>query len=203
MQQFINRFQDRIQGVSSGLDRVLFRGSLRNLNHAHGMEVYLYMNDILFKDYDSHVKGVSQRLKALSIAPFLEQKLPVEYLRSSDIDKDERAHQIAAERGITSGDVCVLSASELAPTFQHEGTHMVIRKRPGLALYHYLIDPELGWMYARIQTWFPFRIHIYINGREWLAPSVWIKKAWATSDRITASPGLKTMRAPSSFSTTS
>ncbi len=104
MQQFISRFQDRIQGVVSGLDRVLFRGSLRNLNHAHGMEVYLYMND-----------------------------------------------------------------KELAPTFQHEGTHMVIRQRPCLALYHYLIDPELGWMYARIQTWFPFRIHIYINGREWLA----------------------------------
>jgi hypothetical protein len=46
---------------------------------------------------------------------------------------------------------------------------MVIRPRPCLALYHYLIHPEFGWMYARIQSWFPFRIHIYINGREWLA----------------------------------
>ncbi len=169
MQQFISRFQDRIQGVVSGLDRVLFRGSLRNLNHAHGMEVYLYMNDILFKDYENHVKRVSQRLKALSTAPVLEQKLPVEYLCRGDVDKDQRAREIAATRGITSGDVCVLSAKELAPTFQHEGKHMVIRQRPCLALYHYLIDPELGWMYARIQTWFPFRIHIYINGREWLA----------------------------------
>ena len=78
MQQFISRFQDRIQGVVSGFDRVLFRGSLRNLNQAHGMEVYLYMNDILFKDYESHVKRVSKRLKALSIAPVLQQKLPVE-----------------------------------------------------------------------------------------------------------------------------
>ena len=43
---------------------------------------------------------------------------------------------------------------------------MVIRQRPCLALYHYLIDPELGWMYARTQTRFPFRIH---KGREWLA----------------------------------
>src|SRR6266550_507568 len=37
--------------------------SFSGLNHAHGMEFYLYMNDILFKDYDSHVKWVSQRLK--------------------------------------------------------------------------------------------------------------------------------------------
>ncbi|HEV3200614.1 MAG TPA: hypothetical protein VGZ73_22080, partial [Bryobacteraceae bacterium] len=28
---------------------------------------------------------------------------------------------------------------------------------------------ELGFLYARIQTWFPFHIQIGINGREWLA----------------------------------
>jgi len=27
----------------------------------------------------------------------------------------------------------------------------------------------VGWMYARIQTWFPFNIQIGLNGREWLA----------------------------------
>ena len=158
-----------IQGVVSGFDRLLFRGSLRQLNHAHGMEVFLFMKGILFKDYDDYVKGVSQRLKKASVAPVLQQNLPVEYLRGGDIDKDQRARQIAAERGIAAGDVCVLSATELAPTFEHHGTHMEIRKRPSLALYHYLIHSEFGWMFARIQTWFPFAINIYVNGREWLA----------------------------------
>ena len=171
MQQFIARFEKMIQGVVSGFDRLLFRGSLRKLNHAHGMEVYLYMNDILlFKDYAEHVKGLSQRIKQASIAPILKQELPVRYLQRGDLDKDQLARQIAAERRrFQSGDVCVSSATELAPAFRHEGTHMVIRKRPSLALYHYLIHPEFGWMYARLQTWFPFTIHIYINGREWLA----------------------------------
>ena len=27
----------------------------------------------------------------------------------------------------------------------------------------------LGWLHARIQTWFPFSIQIGMNGREWLA----------------------------------
>ncbi len=63
MQQFISRFQDRIQGVVSGFDRVLFRGTLRNLGFAYGMEVYLYLNGILFKDYESHVKRISRRVK--------------------------------------------------------------------------------------------------------------------------------------------
>jgi hypothetical protein len=36
-------------------------------------------------------------------------------------------------------------------------------------LYHYFIDPRFGWMYVRLQTWFPFEMQVYLNGREWLA----------------------------------
>jgi hypothetical protein len=64
--------------------------------------------------------------------------------------------------------VCAL-ALELAPTFQHYKTDMVIRPRPCLTIYHYRIDPDFGWMHARMQTWFPFYVHICINGREWLS----------------------------------
>jgi hypothetical protein len=59
------------------------------------------MNDILFKDYESYVRGVSRRVKELSTAPVREQKLPLEYLCRRDIDKDRRARDIAAERGIS------------------------------------------------------------------------------------------------------
>jgi hypothetical protein len=36
-------------------------------------------------------------------------------------------------------------------------------------LYHYFRHPLFGWMYVRLQTWFPFEVQIGINGREWLA----------------------------------
>ena len=36
-------------------------------------------------------------------------------------------------------------------------------------LYAYQKHPELGFLYARIQTWFPFQIQVGMNGREWLA----------------------------------
>jgi hypothetical protein len=32
-----------------------------------------------------------------------------------------------------------------------------------------MIHPDLGWMYARVQTGFPFQIQVGLNGREWLA----------------------------------
>jgi len=48
----------------------------------------------------------------------------------------------------------------LTPTFQHYKTDMAVRYRPTLVIYHYQIDPHMGWMHARIQTWFPFSIHV-------------------------------------------
>ena len=31
-----------------------------------------------------------------------------------------------------------------------------------------MIDEEFGWMYLKIQTWFPFNVQIYLNGREYI-----------------------------------
>ena len=31
-----------------------------------------------------------------------------------------------------------------------------------------MIDEEFGWMYFKIQTWFPFNVQIYLNGREYI-----------------------------------
>src|SRR5262245_18812396 len=153
----------------SGFDRLVFRGSLRRIIFQRGMEEYLWQNQIRFKDYHQHVKKISERLREASVAPLRRKKLPVMYLRRSDVDKEQIARAIAAERGIRSGAVCALSCLEPSPTFEHCGTHMVARVRPCLVIYHYRLDPEWGWMNARIQTWFPFYIQVCLNGREWLA----------------------------------
>lgn len=168
MQQFIAKFGDYIQGVMSGFDRVLFRGSLRRLTHSLGMKWYLAQNDILCKQYEDHVKAVSQKVKKAALAPFQQQNLLVKHVYGSD-DKETIARAFAAERHITEGDVCAFTAMEMAPTFQHYKTDMAIRSRPCLTIYHYRIDPTFGWMHARIQTWFPFYVHVCINGREWLS----------------------------------
>jgi hypothetical protein len=168
MQQFIAKFDKDIQGTLSGFDRLVFRGTLPRLSYADGMRLYLIQNKLLFKDYESHVKAVSQKVKKAALEPFQQQNLPVKYVYGRD-DKEQIARALAAARGITEGDVCALTTMEMAPTFQHEKTSMVMRPRPGLTIYHYRLDPEFGWMHARIQTWFPFCIHVCLNGREWLS----------------------------------
>jgi hypothetical protein len=168
MQQFTAKFEKDIQGVMSGYDRVLFRGSLRRLTHSLGMKWYLAQNNILCKKYEDHVKDISQKVKKAALEPFQQHNLLVKHVCGGD-DKDKIARAFAAEKGIVEGDVCALSAVEMAPTFRHEKTDMAIRSRPCLTIYHYRIDPQFGWMHARIQTWFPFYIHVCINGREWLS----------------------------------
>lgn len=136
---------------------------------ATGMEQYLCVNRILFKDYAQHVKRASERLKKAALHPFEKHGLPVIFLRSAAVDKDELARRMAEEKGIRSGLVCALSTLEPSPTFEHRGTRIIRRTRPSHVLYQYQIHPQVGWMYARIQTWFPLHIQVGVNGREWLA----------------------------------
>lgn len=36
-------------------------------------------------------------------------------------------------------------------------------------MYFYFLDPQLGLIYVRLTTWFPFTIQVYVNGHSWLA----------------------------------
>ncbi len=180
MQQFIEKYRSQIQGVLTGWDRLILRGSLRRLNYgwwderlgvfvAKGMEEYLWQNKVLFKYYAQHVKQASERVKTESLEAFKRQNLSVVFLRSPSVNKEKLARQLAAKQGIESGPVCAISALEPSPTFEHRGTHIIRRERPCHVLYHYQVHPQVGWMHARIQTWFPFNIQVALNGREWLA----------------------------------
>ena len=130
MQQFIDKYREQINGVLTGFDRLVFRGSLRRLNYgrwdqglqslvAQGMEQYLWQNHVLFKDYLDHVKQVSRKVKQASVQPLVEQGLPVEFLRGPSADKEEIARAFAAERKLTGGLVCALSGVEPSPSFEH------------------------------------------------------------------------------------
>jgi len=180
MHEFIAKYKNEISGTLSGFDRVVFAGALRKLDYSHwdpqlqrlhatGMEQYLVHNHILYKDYAAHVKAVSERVKEAALAPWRQQGLPVIHISSPRLDKDALAREQARQRGISEGLVCALTAVELHPTFHHYKTILVRRLRPCGVLYLYQIHPQVGWMYARIQTWFPFQIQVGINGREWLA----------------------------------
>ncbi len=89
--------------------------------------------------------------------------------------KDDLARRIAERDGVTEGLVCVFRALEACMSFKLRRNHdthqleLVRAKRACVHLYFYFLDPEFGFMHVKLQTWLPFQIQIYLNGREWLA----------------------------------
>jgi hypothetical protein len=175
MNQFITKFASKLSGVLSGFDRIVFRGNIRSLCYAHGMDIYLRNQGVLYKDYAEHVLEVSRQVEEASIAAYKAEGLLPRYLASSSQSKEAIARGIAAEKNITEGTVCILTAVEPCKSFEiysnkeTKKLELQSRMRKCKHIYHYWIHPTFGFMNARIQTWFPFRIQMCLNGREWLA----------------------------------
>ncbi len=174
MHEFIAKHNEKITATLSGFDRLVFRGTLRSINHSEGMMQYLWGNDVLLKDFASHVESVSQRLKDASLAEATALGRPIKYLSSSRVSKEELAREIANQDGIHKGLVCVISCVEPCRSFEiyrnreNKRLELKVHYRKCLFLYHYWMHPIFGFMNGRIQTWFPFPLQICLNGREWL-----------------------------------
>jgi hypothetical protein len=174
MQSFLTRFAAVVTGVLCGFDRLFFSGSLRRLAYPVGMESYLSFNRILRKDFAEHSLTVTKRLEYASLQQARELGREVRYINGK-VSKEDVAREIAARDRIKSGLICVLTSVDPCMSVQivrnrdTRKSEVGFRKRKCLHLYHYQIHPVFGFMHARIQTWFPFRVYVCINGREWLA----------------------------------
>lgn len=175
MQRFIQRFENNVIGILTGFDRLVFRGTLRRIAYLVGMKDFVWHNKILFKDFGDYAQAISKRLKDQSIEFAEKQNREYIYLSSGKIDKEAIARKQQAKHNIQEGLIAVLGSVELCKSYyvhpnpEKNRLELGIRERKCLHLYHYWLDPEFGFMNARIQTWFPFNIQICINGREWLS----------------------------------
>ena len=173
--RLIARYADKILGILNGFDRLIFRGTLRSIAFVAGMQGFLWRRRILLKDFGAWAEGMTQKVEAAALRAAQTFDRPIQYLPSSGTDKDKVAREIARRDGITEGLVAVLTCVEPCLGFdihrnkEAKRLELVARKRKCKFLYQYAIDPEVGWMHARIQTWLPFNVQIYVNGREWLS----------------------------------
>jgi hypothetical protein len=175
MNSFIQRHQAAVIGVLNGFDRLRLRGTKRLLANVGGMLSFLWQVQVLLKDFKGYVLEATDALRDATEEIAQRQGRPVQYLPSSAASKEAQARAVAQRDGIREGLVCVLSSVE--PCWSYEIHRNRLTKelelqgglRKCLHYYHYFLDRELGWMHARVQTWFPFTIHVCLNGREWLA----------------------------------
>eukprot|EP00913_Durusdinium_trenchii_P010890 g10219.t1 len=171
VKKFINQFNEKISGVISCFDRMLFKGYLP-LGWSGAMERLLAQQGLLIKDFKQFVMKHSHCIKTHAEALAARHERPFLYLNGR-IRKEELVRNLAEQDGITEGLVCVLRTVEPCQSFQMvpgEGRpRLVNATRKCLCFYYYFIDREFGLMHVRIQSWFPLVIQICLNGHEWLA----------------------------------
>jgi len=171
MDQFITKHADKIEGSLSCFDRVIFRGYLPLFNGA-AMAEFLRAHGVQCRELKSFLLRQTFRLKDHARRMANRERRPHQYF-GERVHKEQLARQIAERDGIQEGLICVFSTTlEPCRTFSirwGDASYIQPAKRKCLFLYYYFMDRELGLIHVRIQTWFPLRIQVYVNGHEWLA----------------------------------
>jgi hypothetical protein len=175
--------QDRVVGKLACFDRMIFKGHLTRFYPPGGLKGFLDRQGVLLTAFAPYAKSMSEALKAhaQSVAagagrPYL--YLEQTYTKRRGQSKEELARQIAERDGVTAGLICVLAAVEPCSSFdiyrnrESCRLELVRRRRKCLHFYYYWLDRELGFCHLRLQSWFPFEIQVWVNGREALAQSL-------------------------------
>ncbi|MEK7837415.1 MAG: hypothetical protein AAB328_05460 [candidate division NC10 bacterium] len=175
MDQFLARYRPRIAAVLSGFDRLVFRGTLLPLVMPGGMFCFLQRANVGLLDFKDYVLATSERVKAAALREAVEHDRPVRYLESSTTDKEKLARRLLAEHPLEEGLICAFKTVEPCMSFEYHRSPdprergLRLRRRTCLHIYKYYRHRVFGFLGTRLQTWFPFNIQIWLNGREWLA----------------------------------
>jgi hypothetical protein len=175
MKGFIQRHGEKILGVLSGFDRMRFRGTLRLLTTVGGTMAWLSRAGVLIKDFMKFAETLTRQVRQATEENAAAAGRPVRYL-DRFVNKEELVRQIRSEQGLAAdGMIAVLSTLEACTSYdvyRDAKAHRIElrrRQRKCLHYYFYWEDERFGLTQVRLQTWFPFNVHVVLNGREWLA----------------------------------
>jgi len=170
-----DRIRQSVKGAIQGFDRIVFKGFIRPIMYAAGMQGYLMSQGIKNKDFKAYALEKSKAIVADAEARSKEHlTMPITYIASSHERKEALAHTQQEKLGIKEGLIgvwsCVESCNTYRSTFNPQATYPELRHEQSRCkhLYFYLDDPKYGFMSIRLQTWAPYEIQIALNGREWL-----------------------------------
>ena len=179
MDTLLSKLGAKVNSVITGFDRIVFKGIIRPIMYAAGMESFLSSRKVLNKDFKSYVMARSDAI--VESAEEMSARLcgrKVTYISSPKERKEKLAHERQNESGIQEGLIGVWSCVESCNTFK--SSFDAGRGYPSLKferskckhMYYYFDDPVYGFMSVRLQTWAPYEIQVALNGREWLRRSL-------------------------------
>src|SRR5574344_2545830 len=171
----IEQNKEKINGILETFDRMIINGYLLNLCNYRQFLYYLIQNDIKLKDFDKFALEQTSLLCNHIDSYIKENEIETIYLNSSKNDKNDIVMQELKKNPNKKGLIASLSTVEICNTMSvkpnHETQKLEVTSRPTKCKHYYFYynDSEFGLMYLKIQTWFPYNVQIYINGREYLS----------------------------------
>ena len=123
---------------------------------------------IPLRDFTDYFKNVTDRMTELIETSAGELGRPIVYLPSAKDKKEDIAKNFLISDPVDNGLICVLKALESCRTAKvvggGNGKHF-LKSSSTKCLHYYLyyLDKELGFMFVKIQTWFPFNIQVYMS----------------------------------------
>jgi hypothetical protein len=172
---FVTQHATDVIGVLCGFDRLRLMASLRQLYRPSFMMSYLSKMGVLLKDFAAFAASWTERVRAAAHHLAQQSGRPLIYLQGSSERKELLARERARQDGLSKGLVGIWSVVEPCRTYfvrrNREQKKLVLSLELGKCLhyYFYFLHEQLGWLHLRLQTWFPFTIHVCLNGRHWLA----------------------------------
>ncbi len=171
MCKMIDQYADKIKGQFSFFDRMIINGYFRPLRSEQSRIGCLYSMGIPLRDFTGYFKNVTEQLVSNIESSAAQLGRPVVYLPSAKDKKEDIAKAFLLSNPVDEGLICVLKTLESCRTAKIVGggekSHF-LKSSSTKCLHYYLyyLDKEFGFMFVKIQTWFPFNIQVYINGRE-------------------------------------
>ncbi|MCL1918316.1 MAG: hypothetical protein FWG14_08375 [Peptococcaceae bacterium] len=162
MDTLLNRFKEKVNNVITGFDRIVFKGIIRPIMHAAGMESFLAARRVLNKDFKSYAMAQSHKIVESAEDIAKQQSTgTITYIPSLNTRKETLAHKRQEENGVKEGLIGIWSCVESCHTFK--STFDATKEYPSLRaerskckhLYYYFDDPVYGFMSVRLQTWAP------------------------------------------------
>lgn len=171
----IEQNKEKINGVLSTFDRMIINGYILQLQRPEKFLFYLIQNNIKLKEFDKFAETQTNSLSNNIDEYIKNNNVELQYLNSGKENKDELARINLEINPTKTGLISAFSVVELCKTMTVKPNHttqkleIVPRNTKCKHYYLYYNDEEFGWMFLKIQTWFPYNVQIYFNGREYLS----------------------------------
>jgi hypothetical protein len=163
MENFIDRYAKKIQGILSCFDRIILTGTIPGICYADGMSTLLRTKGIRIFDYTKWAEPLREEIRTKAERLAEDNDLEIEFIRKKNFRKEDRINNIIKQRGSHPGLIHIFSAMEPCTAYKpwhNKKTHKTYLKTVSgkcLHYYFYFITAELGLCYLRVPTWSPFR----------------------------------------------